>query len=99
MAIDDDEAALEAAGRNARVNGAQVEVRQADALSDAVPDTAAVVANVSSAFVPRVAPRLRAGTLIVSGYLEPERPDAPGFRAERRIVEDGWAADLFFRDE
>jgi ribosomal protein L11 methyltransferase len=99
VGIDHDEAAQEAAARNARANDVSVDVRQADALVELLPATDAVVANVSAAFVPVLAPRLRSPVLIVSGYLESEQPDAPGYRAERRVVEDGWAADLFQREE
>jgi ribosomal protein L11 methyltransferase len=99
IAIDHDAAALEAAERNARANAAMVEVRSGDALHGELPMTDAVVANVSGGLVARLAPRLRSRSLIASGYLESEQPDAPGFRVERRLVEDGWAADLLRRDE
>jgi ribosomal protein L11 methyltransferase len=99
VGIDHDAAAVEAAARNAHANHAAVELRHADALADALPDVDAVVANVSSALVTQLAPRLRSRSLIVSGYLESERPDAAGFRPERRLAEDGWAADLLRRDE
>ena len=99
VGIDLDEAALEASARNARANAVSLDLRREDALVETLPPTDAVVANVSGAFVPGLARRLRAPTLIVSGYLESERPDAPGYRAERRVVRDGWAADLFRREE
>ena len=99
VGVDHDEAALEAAGRNARANDAAVELRAADALEDPLPRTDSVVANVSAAFVPKLAQRLRSRRLVASGYLDFERPQAPGFRAERRLVEDGWAADLLLREE
>jgi ribosomal protein L11 methyltransferase len=99
VAIDYDPAAVEAAARNAHANHAAVELRQADALADALPEADAVVANVSSAFAPQLAPRLHSRSLIVSGYLESERPEPPRFRLERRLVENGWAADLFSREE
>jgi ribosomal protein L11 methyltransferase len=98
-AIDHDPAAVEAAARNARENDVAVELCGADALADELPLTDAVVANVSASFVPPLAARLRSHSLIVSGYLESERPDAPGFRPGRRLVEDGWAADLLLREE
>jgi ribosomal protein L11 methyltransferase len=99
VALDHDPAALEAAGRNALANDASVDVRRGDALEDALPDTDVLVANVSSAFVPQVAGRLRARSLLVSGYLESERPAAVGYEPIRRLTEDGWAADLLRRDE
>ena len=99
VAIDIDEAALKAASRNALANGVALDLRRADAFMEALPATDAVVANVSSAFVPRLAQRLRSPALIVSGYLESDRPQAPGYRAEERVVEDGWAADLLRHQE
>jgi ribosomal protein L11 methyltransferase len=99
IGIDHDEAALRAAARNAQANDVALELRRADALEEELPDSDAVVANVSGAFVPRVATRLRAASLIVSGYLEADRPDAPGYRQEQRVAEEGWAADLLRRAE
>jgi ribosomal protein L11 methyltransferase len=99
VAIDHDEAALEASARNARANGVSLDLRRGDALAGTPLATDAVVANVAGAFVPQLAPQLRSAALIVSGYLESERPEAPGYRAERRVVQDGWAADLFRHPE
>jgi ribosomal protein L11 methyltransferase len=98
IGIDHDEAALEAAARNADANGVSLDLRQADALLGALPATDALVANVSAAFVPQLAGRVRAAGLIVSGYFESDRPEVPGYRAERRAVENGWAADLLRRE-
>src|SRR5439155_1672529 len=89
IAIDHDSAALEAAARNARVNAAAVEVRAADAFADSLPDTDAAVANISAAFVPQLASRVRSQSLIVSGYLESERPDVTGCGAN--LSADGFA--------
>jgi len=99
VAIDHDEAALEAVERNARANGVSLDLRRADALAETPPATDAVVANVSGAFVEQLAPQLRSPAMIVSGYLESERPEAPGYGAERRVVQEGWAADLFRHQE
>jgi ribosomal protein L11 methyltransferase len=99
VGIDHDEAALEAAERNARANDVSLDLLRGDVLADIPPPADAVVANVSGAFVPLLAPRLRSRTLIVSGYLQFEQPEAPGYRAERRVAEDGWAADLFRHQE
>jgi ribosomal protein L11 methylase PrmA len=97
--MDDDAAALEAADRNARANDVSLDLRPGDALGEVLPETDAVVANVSAAFAARLAPRLGEPALIVSGYLESDQPDPPGYRAELRVVEDGWAADLFRPEE
>jgi len=99
VALDHDPAALEAAGRNALANGAAIDVRRGDALEEVLPDCDVVVANVSTAFVSQVAQRVRAGSLLVSGYLESERPAAAGYEPIRRLSQDGWAADLLRRDQ
>ena len=99
VGIDHDEAAMEAACRNARANGIVLDLRRADAIAEDLPTVDATVANVSGAFVPLLAPHLRSPALIVSGYLESDRPEAPGYRVEKRVVEDGWAADLLRHQE
>jgi ribosomal protein L11 methyltransferase len=99
VAFDHDPAALEAAGRNARANDAPVDLRKGHALEEALPDSDVVVANVSSEFVSQLARRVHARTLLVSGYLESERPAAVGYEPIRRLGEDGWAADLLRREE
>jgi ribosomal protein L11 methyltransferase len=99
VALDHDPAAVEAAKANVQANRVQVDVRLGDALSDEVPAAAVTVANVTGDFVRRLAPRLRSGALIASGYLESDEPSLSGFvRAERRTAQ-GWAADLFRREE
>jgi ribosomal protein L11 methyltransferase len=97
VAIDDDPAAIEAAKRNARANNVSVDVRLGDALAESVPGADAALANVSGGFVEQLAPRISAKSLIVSGYLESERPFPVGFEPAKRLVEDGWAADLLQR--
>jgi ribosomal protein L11 methyltransferase len=73
-AIDDDPVALAAARRNASANRVSVELLRGDALRSDLPATDVAVANVSWEFVAKLAARLRVRDLIVSGYLEPERP-------------------------
>jgi len=99
VAIDTDPSAIEAADRNARDNGATIDVRRGDALADPLPDAGVVIANVSGAFVSDLAPRLLASRLVASGYLESEQPIAAGYEPIRRMTEGGWAADLLARDE
>jgi len=98
-AIDSESAALEATRRNAEANGVVVDARQGDALAERLPTAEVVAANVSHGFAERLVPRLDCSTLIVSGYAESEQPDLPGFRRVERRVADGWAADLFRREE
>ena len=96
-ALDSDEAAVEAARSNARVNGVDVAVALADVLRDPLPDARLAVANIARAPLERLAARLRSDTLIASGYLSSERLRLPGWRCLTRRERDGWAAELFAR--
>ena len=98
VAIDDDPVALAAARRNASANRMSIELRRGDALRSDLPAADVVVANVSWEFVAKLAPRLRARRLIVSGYLESESPVTSGYAQVSRLTEDGWAADLLRRE-
>jgi ribosomal protein L11 methyltransferase len=97
VAVDVEPEAVAAARANAERNGVTIEARQADALSDPLPAVDVVVANLTLAQIEALAPRLSAGHLVASGYMEAETPRLGGFdRRERRAVE-GWAADVFER--
>jgi ribosomal protein L11 methyltransferase len=97
VALDVDATAVEVTLANARVNGVEVAARLGDALVDELPDTEVVVANVALDVVERLLPRLRAGRLVASGYLERDAPQLQGWRRLDRRVADGWAADLLAR--
>ena len=99
MALDHDPAALEATRRNAAANAAALEVRLADALTDALPAVHVVVANISLEASERLAPRVGTAALVTSGYLEQDEPRIAGFRRTSRVVERGWAADLYRPEE
>lgn len=96
-AVDNDEAAVEAARGNAAVNGVAVDVQLADALVDPLPVAELAVANVARAPVERAAERFAGSLVIASGYLEVERPAPAGWLAVERRVAEGWAADLLER--
>jgi ribosomal protein L11 methyltransferase len=96
-AVDDDEAAVEAAVANAAVNGVEVDVRPADALAGPLPAAPVAVANIALAPVELVLERFAGETVIASGYLEGERPRAAGWSAVDRRTAEGWAADLLAR--
>jgi ribosomal protein L11 methyltransferase len=99
IALDHDAHAIEAARRNAETNGVPLDVRMGDAFSDELPVAAVTVANVTGDLVRRLAPRVPSHALIASGYLEFDHPELQGLvRTERRTAE-GWAADLFRREE
>jgi ribosomal protein L11 methyltransferase len=97
VALDVDEIAAETTLANARVNGVEIAVHVADALTDDLPATDVVVANIALVVVERVAERLRAGRLVASGYLDRDEPRLIGWHRRERRVADGWAADLFAR--
>jgi ribosomal protein L11 methyltransferase len=99
VALDQDPAALEATRRNAAANDVSVELRLADMLADPLPAADVVVANISAETVERLVSRLDASTIVTSGYLEREAFAPAGYRPERRVVEGGWAADVFRREE
>lgn len=99
VAIDHDRAAFDATRRNADANRIAIDLRLGDALSQELPPSDVVVANVSAAFAHELSERLEARSLIVSGYLESERPAPVGCTHVERRVEGGWAADLFRREE
>jgi len=92
--IDVDEAAIEVTLANARVNGVDVAAHRADALADELPHAGVAVANVALDVVERLLPRLSVRLAIVSGYLDRDTPDVPGWRRLERRAADGWAADL-----
>jgi ribosomal protein L11 methyltransferase len=99
IAFDHDLTAVEATRRNAAANDVELDVRQSDALDIVLPEADVVVANVSSVFAPKLRLEFRTRALIASGYLESDRPELQGFRASDRRIADGWAADLFLREE
>lgn len=97
LAIDDEDAAVEATRENAARNGVSVDVRRRDAFSSPLPPVDVAVANITLAAAEAVAASVQAKRLLTSGYLESDRPSAPGWRHVGRRVRDGWAADRFER--
>ena len=98
LAVDREEAAVEAATRNAAANGVEVEVRQLDAAADPLPRAETVIANINARLVGVVGGRVDCETLVTSGYFEPHVPAPPGFRRVDRVATDGWAADVYARE-
>jgi ribosomal protein L11 methyltransferase len=98
LALDHEEAAVDATRRNAEVNRVEIEVRHADAFAADLPPSEVLVANIAEPIVARLRPSAATRTVIASGYLESERPGPPGFHAAARRTAGGWAADLFRRE-
>jgi ribosomal protein L11 methyltransferase len=99
LAVDHEAAAVEATERNATANGVEVEARLLDVLAEDVPEAEVVVANVSGAFAGRLRPAPATRSVLVSGYLQADLPELAGFRSRERRVAEGWAADLYRREE
>jgi ribosomal protein L11 methyltransferase len=98
VAVDREQAAVEAAVRNATANAVEIDVRQADLLADPLPAAETVVANINARLVAEVAERVLCTTLVTSGYFEPHVPALAGYRRVDRRVRDGWAADRYARE-
>ena len=98
LALDHEQVAVETARRNAAANGAEIDLRLADALAEAPPACEIVVANVSAAFSSKLRIHPQTRSVLTSGYLESERPQLSGFCAVACRGAEGWA-DLFQREE
>jgi ribosomal protein L11 methyltransferase len=97
IAIDSDEAAVEATMRNAAANDVVLDVRHVDALTGTLPEAEIVLANVDLPTFADFVPPAGCQILVTSGYYEPDRPSFPGFDHSGREAQDKWAADLFMR--
>jgi ribosomal protein L11 methyltransferase len=98
VALDRDEAAVQATRENARRNGVELDVRRADVLADRLPAAELVLANIDLAAVKALASRLVCGRVVTSGYYATEAPSLAGFRHRERRTTERWAADLFTRE-
>lgn len=97
VAIDSDEAAVEATTRNAEVNGLSLDIRQIDALTDALPDAEIVLANIDLPTLAVLVPPPGCRMLVTSGYYEGEQLAFAAFDHVARRARANWAADLFMR--
>jgi ribosomal protein L11 methyltransferase len=99
VAIDSDEAAVQATRANSAANRTAVEARRADVLTDPLPLADVVLANIALPVVERLGGRLAAELLVSSGYLVGAEPQLPSWRLLDRRQAEGWAADLLARKE
>ncbi len=97
LGIDEDAAAIAAAGGNAELNGVEIELRRRDASIEPLPAADVVVANITRALAESVGKRVDCRTLITSGYLVSEGLELPRFDHVERIATEGWAADAYAR--
>jgi len=95
LALDSEESAIAATIANAAANRVAIETRHADLLVEELPPAELVLANITRQVLDELAPRLRCGRLISSGYLPTDRVELPSFHHVRRVTQDGWAADLY----
>jgi len=98
-ALDHEEAATDAASRNADRNGVRIAVVTRDALADEpLPEAEVTVANIALEAIRSLAPNVRSPRFIASGYLARDDPRPLGFRPEKRLEREGWAADSYARE-
>jgi ribosomal protein L11 methyltransferase len=96
LAVDVEEAAVEATRSNAAANGVHVDARLV-APHEPLPPAAVVVANISREVVLELPTRIRAEKLVTSGYLAEGTLSLPGYALVERMLRDGWAADVHRR--
>jgi ribosomal protein L11 methyltransferase len=98
VAIDLDEAAVEATRRNAAANGVLVDARRADIGGNRLPHAEVAVANIDPRTIARLEPPRQCRLLVTSGYYETDRPAVASFEHVDRRWKANWAADLFSRE-
>lgn len=97
-AIDHDEAAVEAARRNAEANGVTVEVLLGDGLGGGLPSAHVGFANIDLASMETLGNAVDVRTLVTSGYFHSRMPEPAGYAHRERRIDGGWAADRFVRE-
>ncbi len=94
LAVDADPLAVEATRENARRNGEAISAARADALLDPLPAAPFAVANLQREILE---PLFRRDglpdSIVVSGLLEREPFEPPGWRSAAVRVRDGWRAE------
>jgi ribosomal protein L11 methyltransferase len=95
VAVDADLVAIGVTRENAFRNGVTVTALEADVSRDELPWSDVLVANIELDAVEALLTRRPAVRAITSGYRAGQRPVAAGWRHERRLELDGWAADRF----
>jgi ribosomal protein L11 methyltransferase len=93
VAVDVDDAAVEAARANASWNRIGLDVRLLDVLREDLPSADVLVANVELSLVAELLRRWEGRAAITSGYLIHELPEVEGWSLDERVELEGWAAD------
>lgn len=98
VAVDNEQAAIEATRANSSTNGVALDrVERLNLREQDPPAADTVAANLVRPLLLGLAGRIEANALILSGLLDHEADEvvaAVGRREERRLVEGGWAAVL-----
>jgi len=97
VALDREQASIEAAERNAQANGVTIDVRLVDVVAEAIPPADLGVANINLHSVEALGPGLEVTQLVTAGYFHSRMPELPGYVHCERRIDGGWAADLFQR--
>jgi ribosomal protein L11 methyltransferase len=97
IAVDVEEAAIEATRANASANAVEVDARRLDAAEGLLPPADLALANIAFDVVEELSGRLEVERAVTSGYLAAHEPRLYGFRRVGRRELEGWAADLFER--
>lgn len=97
VALDVEQAAVDATLANAQANGVAVEARRLDALEGPLPEAGVTLANILLEVVEQLATHVRSPLYLTSGYLVADRPRLASWERLARRESDGWAADLFAR--
>ncbi|MGH3135319.1 MAG: 50S ribosomal protein L11 methyltransferase [Gaiellaceae bacterium] len=101
FAADVDPIAVGVARETAGRNGVSIEVREADVMRDDLRPVDVLVANIELAVVEVLLARrpALARTIVTSGYLAGERPQAKRWAIVRGVELDGWAAQVWFAND
>ena len=97
VALDREQASIEAAERNAQANGVNIDVRLVDVVWEAIPPADLGLANIDLQSVEAIAQHLEVTQLVTAGYFHSRMPALPGYAHRERRIDGGWAADLFQR--
>jgi ribosomal protein L11 methyltransferase len=98
IAVDFDEAAVEATQRNAEANRVVVETALLDVAGAPLPDADITVANIDLRTISALVPSARCRGLVTSGYYDADLPAIAGFHHLERRGQEQWAADVFGRE-
>ena len=98
VAIDLDDAAIEATERNAAANGVTVDASRFDVAGGTLPETEIAIANIDLRTIAQLNLGRSCRLLVTSGYYESDRPAVARLEHVDRRTKAHWAADVFRRE-